>query len=135
MNISDPIADMLTRIRNAQARGIRLVTIPFSGLKMRILEILAKEGFVGPFRTLTINKKGVGRMPVIQLLLLYKGNQGIIKKLVRVSTPGKRVYLPAKAIKNPLSGLGLSIISTSKGLMSDREARKRVIGGEVLFHI
>lgn len=136
MRLTDPIADMLTRIRNAQARGHRMVVIPYSNLKTRILTILEREGFVGPFRKhLVPGRKRGSQRELIQLLLKYKGNQGVIRDLKRVSCPGKRVYLPADKITNPLSGLGLALISTSKGLMSDKQARKASLGGEVLFYI
>lgn len=136
MRLTDPIADMLTRIRNAQARGHRMVVIPYSALKVRILTILEREGYVGPFRRHQVPGRRAGsQRELIQLLLKYKGNQGVIQHLERISSPGRRVYLPAAKLRNPLSGLGLALVSTSKGLMSDKEAKAASLGGEILLHI
>ncbi len=128
--VSDPIADMITRIRNAnRARGGR-VEIPSSKIKLEIAKILKEEGFVSDYKYKKDNKQGT-----ITILLKYSDRQRIITNLKRISKPGYRVYVNKDDIPEVLGGLGISIMSTSKGIMSGKEAKKRHFGGEVLCYI
>jgi small subunit ribosomal protein S8 len=128
--VSDPIADMITRIRNAnRARGGR-VEIPSSKIKLEIAKILKEEGFVSDYKYKKDNKQGT-----ITILLKYSDRQRIITNLKRISKPGYRVYVSKDDIPEVLGGLGISIMSTSKGIMSGKEAKKRHFGGEVLCYI
>lgn len=132
-NMTDPISDMLTRIRNAQAVGRDTVIVPSSKIKLSIAEILAKEGFIK-----SINKQGRGIDKTIEINLLYedkKHDMPRIKELRRISKPGKREYIKAKDVRSVLGGRGILVISTSKGLMVGMEAKKKKLGGEVLCEI
>ncbi|PAF55393.1 30S ribosomal protein S8 [Mycoplasmopsis agassizii] len=128
--IIDPIADMLTRIKNAVKRKHKNVAFPYSNIKERILEIMAKEGFIVGY---TIEGNGVEKTLVVELK--YKGSTSAIFDLKRVSKPSLRVYVSANEVPNVLNGFGLAIISTSKGLLTDKQARKENIGGEVIAYI
>jgi len=128
--MTDPISDMLTRIRNAKAVSKPEVSIPYSGLNYRIAKILEKENFLKK-----VEKKGRGIKKEIRVSLRYKDGQPAIKSLKRVSRPGQRIYVPAKKIRRVRWGYGISIVSTPKGLMTDREARKNHVGGEVIAEI
>lgn len=128
--MSDPIADMLTRIRNAQAVSKETVVIPFSGLKYQIAKILGKEKFVGP-----IKRSGRGTRRAILIELKYRDRVPVIAGLKRVSKPGQRIYRSRQNIRLIRGGHGIAIISTSKGLMSDKEARKQKLGGEVICEV
>lgn len=130
MNTVDPIADYLTRIRNAVAARHKRVDIPASNLKREISKILADQNFINGFNEISDNKQGV-----IRINLKYTDGVSAITGLSRISKPGLRVYVPADQIPRVLNGLGIAIISTSKGLMTDKEARHQNIGGEVLCHI
>ena len=128
---TDPISDYLTRIRNAQKAKKKSVEIPASKLKLKITEILSKNGFIGEFNVAeTKNKQGS-----IVIKLKYLNSEGVILGLERVSRPGIRKYVEGSAIPKVLNGLGVNIISTSKGLMTDKEARKLGVGGEVICSI
>jgi small subunit ribosomal protein S8 len=128
---SDPIADLLTRIRNASNAEHEKVDIPSSRLKVRIAEVLKEEGFIKNFRVLEDSKQGV-----LRVYLKYGPvNEKMISGLVRVSTPGRRVYVTHDRIPNVLGGMGLAIVSTSRGVVTDREARKQKVGGEVLAYV
>ena len=128
---SDPVADLLTRIRNASRAEHEKVDIPSSGLKVRICEILKEEGFIKNFRVLEDTKQNV-----LRVYLKYgHGNEKIISGLVRVSTPGRRVYVPHDKIPHILAGMGVAVVSTSRGVMADRDARKQKVGGEVLADV
>ena len=128
---SDPIADLLTRIRNASRAEHEKVDIPASKLKIRITEVLKEEGFIKNFRVLEDSKQNV-----LRVYLKYGAvNERMISGLVRVSTPGRRVYVTHDRIPNVLGGMGLAIVSTSRGVVTDREARKQKIGGEVLAYV
>ena len=128
---SDPIADLLTRIRNASNAEHEKVDIPASKLKIRIAEVLKEEGFIKNFRVLDDSKQGV-----LRVYLKYGPvNEKMISGLVRVSTPGRRVYVAHDRIPNVLGGMGLAIVSTSRGVVTDREARKQKVGGEVLAYV
>ena len=128
---SDPIADLLTRIRNASRAEHEKVDIPASKLKIRIVEILKEEGFVKNFRVLEDGKQGT-----LRVYLKYgAGNEKMISGLVRVSTPGRRVYVGHDKIPSILGGMGVAVLSTSRGVLTDREARKQNAGGEVLAYV
>jgi small subunit ribosomal protein S8 len=128
---SDPIADMLTRIRNASNAEHEKVDIPSSKLKVRLAEVLKDEGFIKNFRVLEDKKQGV-----LRVYLKYgAGNEKIITGLVRVSTPGRRVYVGHTEIPSILGGMGVAVLSTPRGVVTDREARKQKTGGEVLAYV
>ena len=130
--VTDPIADFLTRIRNAQMAGHRIVDIPASNLKKRMTEILYKQGYILKYKFEDDNKQGV-----IKIALKYDADtkQPAIHSLERISRPGLRQYAKPSDIKRVKNGLGVAIISTSKGVMTDKDARAQNVGGEVLCHI
>jgi small subunit ribosomal protein S8 len=128
---SDPIADLLTRIRNASNAEHEKVDIPSSRLKVRIAELLKDEGFIKNFRVLDDNRQGM-----LRVYLKYgTGNEKMISGLVRVSTPGRRLYVAHDKIPSILGGMGVALVSTSRGVITDREARKQKVGGEVLAYV
>jgi len=129
--MNDPLADMLTRIRNAQLRGKSTVITPASKLRTRVLEVLADEGYIRGFEPTT----GADGHPAIEISLKYFDGTPVIRTLKRISTPGRRVYMGVKDIPQVRQGLGVSIVSTSKGVMSDANARSANVGGEVLCQI
>ena len=131
MNITDPIADMLTRIRNANSAKHKTVDIPASKMKTAIAEILFKEGYIKSFEIINNETQGI-----IRITLKYdeKGNR-VIDGIKRISKPGLRVYASKDELPKVLNGLGIAIVSTSKGLKTDKEAREAGIGGEVLAYI
>ncbi|WP_456387034.1 30S ribosomal protein S8 [Profundibacter sp.] len=126
--MNDPIGDMLTRIRNSQMRGKSTVMTPASKLRVRVLEVLADEGYIRGFEPMT----GADGHPAIEISLKYFDGTPVIREVRRVSTPGRRVYMGVKEIPTVRQGLGISIVSTSKGVMSDAAARNANVGGEVL---
>ncbi|MGR3435759.1 MAG: 30S ribosomal protein S8 [Shimia sp.] len=126
--MNDPIGDMLTRIRNAQLRGKSTVETPASKARTRVLEVLADEGYIRGFEPTT----GKDGHPAIEISLKYYEGTPVIRELKRVSKPGRRVYLGVDDIPQVRQGLGVSIVSTSKGVMSDASARQHNVGGEVL---
>ena len=132
MAITDPIADYLTRIRNAQQARHRVVTIPGSKLKQRITEILYQQGYI-----LKYSFSGEGKDAVINIAIKYDPDtkQPVIKELGRMSRPGLRKFASHEELPRIINGLGVSIISTSKGLMTDKEARKQNLGGECLCYV
>ena len=127
MQITDPIADMLTRIRNASSAKHATVDVPASNMKKAIAEILLEEGYIKNYQLINDGIQGV-----IKITLKYNGNEKAIAGLRRVSKPGLRMYAAAEDLPRVLKGLGIAIISTSKGVMTDRKARATGIGGEVL---
>ena len=127
MNISDPVGDMLARIRNAQERGKNKVAVPPSRLRERVLEVLHREGYIRGFTT--IEKDGKSE---IEVELKYFDGAPVIKEIHRVSKPGRRVYASVSTQPSVYNGLGISILSTPKGVMSDADARAQNVGGEVL---
>ncbi|SPR09839.1 30S ribosomal protein S8 [Orientia tsutsugamushi] len=132
MSMSDTLADMLTRIRNAQRSRLMYVNVLFSRRKEAILDVLVKEGFIHSFLVHDV-RNGVKE---INIKLKYSPNgESNIKEINRVSTPGKRVYLSIKKLRPYYNNMGIYIISTSKGIMSDREARKLGVGGEVICKV
>ena len=130
MNVTDPIADYLTRIRNASKAHLKKVDIPASNLKKEITKILKEKKFIADYSEISDNKQGV-----IRIQLRYVSGESVFKGLQRISKPGLRVYSDSENIPRVLGGLGIAIISTSKGLMTDHRARQEHIGGEVLCNI
>ena len=130
MHITDPIADMLTRIRNANTAKHPTVDVPASNMKKSIAQILLDEGYIKSFQLIDDGTQGV-----IRITLKYNGNEKVISGLRRVSKPGLRVYAGADELPRVLRGLGIAIISTSKGVMTDKAARTQHIGGEVLAFV
>ena len=131
MSFADPIGDMITRIRNAQLRALNNVTIPSSKFRARILDVLKSEGFISNYKPLSDQKNKES------LLVDLKYNNGlpVIKEIKRVSRPGRRIYAKADSIARIQNGLGLAIVSTSKGIMSDTDARTKNIGGEIICRV
>lgn len=131
MNTTDPIADMLTRIRNANSQKHKTVDIPASNMKRAIANILFKEGYIAAYEEINDNTQGV-----IRITLKYDENGArVIDSLRRISKPGLRVYASKEELPQVLNGLGIALISTSKGIKTDREARAEGLGGEVLAYI
>lgn len=131
MTMTDPIADMLTRIRNGAMVSHESVEVPASKLKLELARVLKEEGFIADYEV-----KEVGKFKVINITLKYDSNhKSVITKLQRVSKPGLKTYSKAKNLEKVLGGLGVAIVSTSKGLMTDRKARKENVGGEVLCYV
>lgn len=129
--MTDPIADMLTRIRNAHVRKHPYVEVPQSRLKLRLAEILREEGFV---RSVDVVQKQP--RPMIRIALRYLGEeQPMIQGIERVSRPGRRVYVGSQDVRPIQGGIGVTILSTSQGLMTDRQSKKRRVGGEVLCRV
>ncbi len=128
--ITDPISDMLTRIRNASLVKKAEVVLPSSKIKFSIAKILEKEGYLAGVRE--IDQKP---QRVLTLLLKYENGQSVVHKIRRVSTPGRRVYAGSQDLPRVLSGIGIAVISTPNGLMTNREARKRKLGGEVICEV
>jgi small subunit ribosomal protein S8 len=128
MALTDPIADMLTRIRNANQALLEKVDIPSSRLKVEISKVLKAEGFIRAYKLIDDNKQGVLRI----YLKFGPGNERVILGLRRVSRPGLRVYRKTAQIPRVMSGLGVTIVSTSQGVMTGKQARERSLGGEVL---
>ena len=126
--MNDPIGDMLTRIRNAQMRGKSTVSTPASKIRGWVLDVLADEGYIRGYETST----DVNGHPTLEIALKYYDGTPVIRELKRVSKPGRRVYMGAKEIPQVRQGLGVSIVSTPKGVMSDASARSQNVGGEVL---
>jgi len=126
----DPISDMLTQIRNAQAVKKETVNVPFSNLKYEIAKVLEKEGFLKK-----VGKQGKKTRKKIEIILKYDSGTPVISGLRRISKPGQRIYKKRREIKRVKGGYGKTIISTSKGLMTDREARKQKLGGEVICEV
>ncbi|MCR9087478.1 MAG: 30S ribosomal protein S8 [Rhodobacteraceae bacterium] len=126
--MNDPLGDMLTRIRNAQMRGKSTVVTPASKLRAWVLDVLADEGYIRGYEPATDDRGH----PAIEISLKYFDGTPVIRELKRVSTPGRRVYMGVKDIPQVRQGLGVSIVSTSKGVMSDASARDAKVGGEVL---
>lgn len=131
MVMTDPIADMLTRIRNANMVRHEKLELPASKVKKEVADILKREGFVRDYEFVEDNKQGV-----LRIFLKYGANEErVITGLKRISKPGLRVYAKADEVPKVLNGLGIAIVSTSKGVLSDKEAREQAIGGEVLAYI
>ncbi len=131
MTMTDPIADMLTRIRNANTVGHETVEIPASKMKKAIAEILKEEGYIADYDVIEDNKQGT-----IKVTMKYGSNkEKVISGIKKISKPGLRVYAKANEVPKVLGGLGIAIISTSNGIISDKEARKLGVGGEVICYV
>ena len=128
--MTDPISDMLTRIRNAQAVSHETVSIPFSKLKFNLAKVLEKTGFVG-----AVSSQGRKINKTIKIVLKYENNQSVIRELKRISKQGQRIYAQKSDLKPVRHGYGFAIISTSRGLMTNIEARKKGLGGEIICEI
>jgi small subunit ribosomal protein S8 len=131
MTLMDPIGDMFTRIRNGQLRLLAKVEMPSSNFRLKVLEVLKNEGFISSYH---IEKKENNKVSLIVDLKYYEGTP-VIKEIKRVSKPGRRVFSRADSIPRIQNGLGLAIISTNKGVMSDIEARKNNVGGEIICRV
>jgi len=131
MTLADPIGDMITRIRNAQLRELYHVKIPNSKFRARILEVLKQEGYISNYKHLSDSNN---KSTLIVDLKYYNGSP-VIKEIKRVSKPGRRIYAKATSIPKIKNGLGLAIISTSKGIMSDNDARVKNVGGEIICRV
>ena len=131
MSFTDPIADMITRIRNAQLRKLNKVNIPNSKFRAKILDVLKEEGYISDYKFLT-DKKNKGSLLVD---LKYSNGLPVIKEISRVSKPGRRIYTRAGSIPKIKNGLGIVIVSTSMGIMSDNDARSKNIGGEIICRV
>ncbi len=131
MTLADPIGDMISRIRNGQMRLLSSVNIPASNFRLQILEVLKNEGYISNF----ILEKEENNKKTLKVDLKYYEGNPVIKEIKRVSKPGRRIYSRADSIPRIQNGLGLAIISTPKGVMSDNEARKNNIGGEIICRV
>jgi len=131
MTLVDPIGDMLTRMRNGQMRSLNKINIPFSNFRLKILEVLKKEGYIIDFNIDNDEQK----IKFLSVDLKYYEGQPVIKEIKRVSKPGRRVYSKATSIPKVLNGLGLAILSTSRGVMSDTDAIKNNLGGEIICKV
>jgi len=131
MSFTDPIADMITRIRNAQLRTLSTASIPNSKFRAKILDVLKEEGYISDYKFLS-DKKNKGSLLVN---LKYSNGLPVIKEIRRISKPGRRIYTKANSIPRIQSGLGIAIVSTSMGIMSDNTARSKNIGGEIICKV
>ncbi|MBL8881851.1 MAG: 30S ribosomal protein S8 [Hyphomicrobium sp.] len=131
MAMNDPLGDMLTRIRNAQMRRRPKVSTPASSLRGRVLDVLQDEGYIRGYTRVEVK----GEIPQFEIELKYYNGQPAIREIERVSKPGRRVYSPVKNIPTVANGLGVSILSTPKGVMSDAKAREANVGGEIICSI
>lgn len=131
MNVTDPIADLLTRIRNAQHAGMEVVSVPASKMKIGITHLLKEEGYIRAYKCIRDSKQGV-----LKIALKYADDgKGVIQGLDRQSKPSRRVYVQAEGIPYVKNGFGFAILSTSRGLMTDRQARKEHVGGELICSV
>jgi len=130
MSMSDPIADLLTRIRNAQMVAKQTVSVPASKVKLAIVQVLKDEGYIEGFAL-----KGEGGKPELEIALKYYAGRPVIERIERVSRPGLRVYKGCDALPQVMNGLGVAIVTTPKGVMTDRKARASGVGGEVLCYV
>ena len=130
MSLSDPIGDMLVRIKNAQARNYKKVELPSSNFKVKIADILKNEGFIKDFKISQETKK-----PLLAIDLKYYSGSPVISTIERVSKPGRRIFSSADSLPKINNGLGIAIVSTPKGVMTDIDARKQKIGGEIICKV
>ncbi|HOA04270.1 MAG TPA: 30S ribosomal protein S8 [Candidatus Fermentibacter daniensis] len=130
MSMTDPISDMLTRIRNASMAGHVMVDIPASNMKAAIANVLYKRGFIKGYRRLEDNRQGI-----LRVYLAYQNGKSLIVGMKRISTPGCRVYRGVAEIQRVMAGRGVAVLSTPKGILTDSEARREGVGGEVLLHV
>jgi small subunit ribosomal protein S8 len=130
MSMSDPVADLLTRVRNAQLARKSSVKMPFSKLKKAIVQVLLDEGYIAGYDTVLVNNK-----QVLEISLKYYAGESVIETIKRVSKPGLRIYKSCASLPTIMNGMGIAIVSTSKGVMTERKARSAGIGGEVLCYV
>ena len=130
MSLSDPIGDMIARVKNAQARNHKKVDLPSSNFKAKIANILKNEGFIKDFKISKEEKK-----PTLQLELKYYSGNPVISNFERVSKPGRRIFSSADSLPKINNGLGIAIVSTPKGVMTDMDARKKKVGGEIICKV
>ena len=130
MSLSDPIGDMIARVKNAQARNHKKVELPSSNFKSKIADILKNEGFIKDFKIVEEEKK-----PVLLLELKYHSGNPVISNFERVSKPGRRIFSSADSLPKINNGLGIAIVSTPKGVMTDMDARKQKVGGEIICKV
>ncbi|MEK9786667.1 MULTISPECIES: 30S ribosomal protein S8 [Candidatus Pelagibacter] len=130
MSLSDPIGDMIARVKNAQARNHKKVELPSSNFKSKIADILKNEGFIKDFKIVEEEKK-----PVLSLELKYHSGNPVISNFERVSKPGRRIFSSADSLPKINNGLGIAIVSTPKGVMTDMDARKQKVGGEIICKV
>lgn len=130
MSLSDPIGDMIARIKNAQSRNHKKVELPSSNFKVKIADILKNEGFIRDFKVDTDNKKSM-----LSLELKYHSGNPVINAFERISKPGRRIFSSAESLPKINNGLGIAIISTPKGVMTDIDARKQKVGGEIICKV
>lgn len=130
MSLQDPIADMLTRIRNGQAAKKVSVKLPSSKLKVAIAKVLKEEGYIETFNVTADSAK-----PELEITLKYFNGKAVVESITRVSRPGLRIYRGKDALPTVMGGLGIAIVSTSKGVMTDRQARKEGLGGEIVCYV
>jgi small subunit ribosomal protein S8 len=128
--LTDPIADMLTRVRNAVHIKAEKVDIPISKMKLEIAKILKEEGFIRAYKILKDRRQGI-----LRVIPKYVDNASVISGLKRISKPGRRVYVGSDEIPKVMGGLGVAILTTSKGVMSDKSCRRDIVGGEVICHV
>lgn len=131
MAMNDPIGDMLTRIRNAQMRRRPKVSTPASNMRGRVLDVLAEEGYIRGYARI----EPKGQLPEFEIELKYYNGQPAIREIERISKPGRRVYSPVKDLPTVANGLGVAILSTPKGVMSDAKAREENVGGEIICNV
>ena len=132
MTIADPIGDMITRIRNAQLRTLNNVTIPSSKFRARVLDVLRQEGYISNYKLLSDSKN---KKESLLVDLKYNNGSPVIREIKRISKPGRRIYARADSIAKIQNGLGIAIVSTSLGVMSDNDARTKKIGGEIICRV
>ena len=130
MSLSDPIGDMIARVKNAQARNYKKVELPSSNFKTKIADILKNEGFIKDFKVISEDKK-----PKLLLELKYHSGNPVISSFERVSKPGRRIFSSADSLPKINNGLGIAIVSTPKGVMTDIDARKQKVGGEIICKV
>tara|TARA_B100000989_G_C19151516_1_gene307670 strand:+ start:115 stop:510 length:396 start_codon:yes stop_codon:yes gene_type:complete len=130
MSLSDPIGDMLARIKNAQIRSHKKVDLPSSKFKTKIADVLKQEGFIIDYKTLNENNKSI-----LEIILKYNFGNPVINSIERVSRPGRRIFSSAESLPKINNGLGIAIISTPKGVMTDVNARKNKVGGEIICKV
>ena len=130
MSLSDPIGDMISRVKNAQARNHKKVELPSSNFKSKIADILKNEGFIKDFKVISEDKK-----PILLLELKYHSGNPVISSFERVSKPGRRIFSSADSLPKIHNGLGIAIVSTPKGVMTDIDARKQKVGGEIICKV
>ena len=130
MSLSDPIGDMIARIKNAQLRNHKKVELPSSNFKVKILDILKSEGFIIDYK---INKET--KKPIVMINLKYHSGNPVISTIQRISKPGRRIFSSAESLPKINNGLGIAIISTPKGVMTDMDARKQRVGGEIICKV